>query len=111
MRQRNRARRRPSPTGGSGGGKRLSPIGPSEPARADWFRDTLKDKGIAPLIPGRTSRGKPIKHDKRRYRPRDRTKIMFGRLKNWRRVAPGYDRCPKVFLSTVAPAATVMFCR
>ncbi|TGD60049.1 IS4/IS5 family transposase, partial [Tabrizicola sp. WMC-M-20] len=33
---------------------------------ADWFRDALKDKGIKPCIPGRKSRGKPIKHDKRR---------------------------------------------
>jgi hypothetical protein len=34
---------------------------------------------------------------------------MFGRLQDWRRVATRYDRCPKVFLSAVALAATVMF--
>jgi transposase len=34
---------------------------------------------------------------------------MFGRLKDWRRVATRYDGCPKVFLSAVALAATVMF--
>jgi IS30 family transposase len=56
-------------------------------------------------IPGRKSRSKPIKYDKRR----NRIEIMFGRLKNWRRVATRYDRCPKVFLSAVALAATVMF--
>ena len=28
--------------------------------------------------------------------------IMFGRLKDWRRVATRYDRCPKVFLSVIA---------
>ncbi len=33
---------------------------------ADWFRDALKDKGIKPCIPSRKSRGKRIKHDKRR---------------------------------------------
>jgi IS5 family transposase len=76
---------------------------------ADWFRDALKDKGIRPCIPGRKSRGKPIKHDKRRYKRRNRIEIMFGRLKDWRRVATRYDRCPKVFLSAVALAATVMF--
>jgi len=54
---------------------------------ADWFRDALKDKGIKPCIPGRKSRGKPIKHDKRRYKRRNRIEIMFGRLKDWRRVA------------------------
>jgi len=54
---------------------------------ADWFRDALKDKGIKPCIPGRKSRGKPIKHDKLRYRRRNRIEIMFGRLKDWRCVA------------------------
>ncbi|WP_439525214.1 transposase, partial [Marivita sp.] len=50
-----------------------------------------------------------IKHDKRRYKRRNRIEIMFGRLKDWRRVATRYDRCPKVFLSAIALAATVMF--
>ena len=27
---------------------------------------------------------------------------MFGRLKDWWRVATRYDRCPKVFLSAIA---------
>ena len=34
---------------------------------------------------------------------------MFGRLKNWRRIATRYNRCPAVFLSAVALAATVIF--
>ena len=68
---------------------------------ADWFREALKDKGIRPCIPGRTSRGKAIRYDKRRYKRRNRIEIMFGRLKDWRRVATRYDRCPKVFLSLV----------
>ena len=34
---------------------------------------------------------------------------MFGRLKDWRRVATRYDSCPKVFFSAVPLAATVMF--
>lgn len=72
---------------------------------ADWLRYALKDKGIKPCIPGRKSRSKPVKYDKRR----NRIEIMFGRLKDWRRVATRYDRCPKVFLSAIALAATVMF--
>jgi transposase len=76
---------------------------------ADWFREALKDKGIRPCIPGRKSRGKPIKHDKRRYKRRNRIEIIFGRLKDWRRVATPYDRCPKVFISAVALAATIIF--
>ena len=76
---------------------------------AERFREALKDKGIEPCIPGRKSCDKPIKHDKRRYKRRNRIEIMFGRLKDWRRVAMRYDRCPKVFLSAIALAATAMF--
>ena len=76
---------------------------------ADWFRDALEDKGIQACIPGRTSRDKPVRYDKRRYKRRNRIEIMFGRLKDWRRIATRYDRCPKVFLSAIALAATVIF--
>lgn len=76
---------------------------------ADWFRDALKDRGIRPCIPGRKPRSRPVKYDKRRTKRRNRIEIMFARLKGWRRVATRYDRCPKVFLSAIALAATVMF--
>jgi transposase len=76
---------------------------------ADWFRDALEEKGITPCIPGRKYRTKPLKYDKRRYKSRNRIEIMFGRLKDWRRAAARYDRCPTVFLSAVALAATVLF--
>lgn len=35
--------------------------------------------------------------------------INAGQVKDWRRVATRYDRCPKVFLSAIALAAVVMF--
>jgi transposase len=76
---------------------------------ADWFRDALRDKGIRACIPGRKQRKTPVKYDKRRYKRRNRIEIMFGRLKDWRRVATRYDRCPKVFLSAIALAALVIF--
>jgi transposase len=76
---------------------------------ADWFRDALKDKGIRPCIPGQKQRKKTVKYDKRRYKRRNRIEIMFGRLKDWRRVATRYDRCPKVFLSAIALAALVIY--
>src|SRR6056297_2631680 len=76
---------------------------------ADWFREALQDKGIRACIPGRKQRKTPVKYDKRRYKRRYRIEIMFGRLKDWRRVATRYDRCPKVFLSAIALAATVIY--
>jgi transposase len=68
----------------------------------------LRNPHIKPCIPGSGSRGKPIKHDKRRYKRRNRIEIMFGPLRDWRRLATRYDRCPKVFLSAIALAATGM---
>ena len=76
---------------------------------ADWFREALKDKGIRACIPGRRQRKTTVKYDKRRYKRRNRIEIMFGRLKDWRRVATRYDRCPKVFLSAIALAAIVIY--
>jgi len=72
---------------------------------ADWFRDALKNKGIKVCIPGRKSRKKAVKYDKRRYKRRNRIEIMFGRLKDWRRVATRYDRCPETFFSAIMLAA------
>ncbi|MCR9070078.1 transposase, partial [Pseudophaeobacter sp.] len=43
------------------------------------------------------------------YRKRHKIENSFARLKDWRRVATRYDRCPKVFLSACALAAVVMF--
>lgn len=76
---------------------------------ADWIRKALQDRRIKACIPGRKSRKNTVKYDKRRYKRRNRIEIMFGRLKDWRRVATRYDRCPETYLSAIALAATVMF--
>ncbi|MEM6974543.1 MAG: transposase, partial [Pseudomonadota bacterium] len=76
---------------------------------ADWFRDALQDKGIKLCTLSRTPRGKVIRHHRHRYKRRNRIEIMFGRVKDRRRVATCDDRCPKVFLSAIARAATVIF--
>ena len=76
---------------------------------ADCSRDTLHAKGITRCIPGRISRIIPIRYDKRRYRSPSRIESMFSRLKDWRRVATHYDRCPTVFFSALA--ATAVFWR
>ncbi|VXD06344.1 hypothetical protein SPHINGOT1_660042 [Sphingomonas sp. T1] len=65
--------------------------------------DALEAKDIKPCIPGRRSRNEPVRYDKRRYRRR--IEIMFGRLKDWRRVATRYDRWPAVFFAAFALAA------
>lgn len=76
---------------------------------ADWFRNGLKDMKIEPCIPSRTSRKVVIPHDRSRYKIRHKIENMFGRLKDWRRIATRYDRCPELYLSAIARAATVLF--
>ena len=70
---------------------------------ADWFRETLQGKGIRVCIPGRSSRKGADTYDKRRQKPPNRIEILFGRLKDWRRVATRHDRCRET-----VPAATVI---
>lgn len=74
----------------------------------DTFKGSI-GRFLTPCIPGRKIRNKAVKYDKLRYKRRNRIEIMIGRLKDWRRVAIRYDRCPKAFFSAVALAATVIF--
>ncbi len=76
---------------------------------ADWFREALKDKGIRACIPGRKQRKTPVESNERRYKRRNRIESMFGRLRDWRRVATRYDRCPKVILSAIALIANLIY--
>ena len=73
------------------------------------FRDHLAARGIAPCIPSTRSRKVPIPHDASLYRQRYRIEVMFGRLKDWRRIAMRYDRCAHTFFSAITLAATVIF--
>ena len=76
---------------------------------ADWFRNALTARGIAPCIPSRANRTIKIDHDKSLYRQRHKVENMFGRLKDWRRIHTGYDRCAHKFMSAICIAATVIF--
>ncbi len=70
---------------------------------------SFERQGIKACIPGRKSSEKAVNYDKRRYKRRNRIEVMFGCLKDWRRVATRYDRCPKAFLYAIMLAATVLF--
>jgi transposase len=50
-----------------------------------------------------------LAYDKVLYRQRHKVEIMFGRLKDWRRIAMRYDRCAHTFFSAICIAATVTF--
>ncbi|WP_407672227.1 transposase, partial [Paracoccus sediminilitoris] len=49
---------------------------------ADWLRKALQDRGIKACIPGRKSRKKTVKYDKRRYKRRNRIEITTSLLES-----------------------------
>ena len=76
---------------------------------AAWFRKALLEKGITPCIPPKKNRKEPITYDKELYKQRHKIEIMFGRLKDWRRIAMRYDRCAHTFFSAICIAFSVIF--
>lgn len=74
---------------------------------ADRLRQDLRQRHIAPVIPGRANRKAPVRYDKRRYRDRHLIENAFCRLKNFRRVATRYDELARNFLSAVALATLI----
>jgi transposase len=75
----------------------------------DEIRDWLEEHGAEAVIPSKRNRKAPIPHDAALYKQRHRVEIMFGRLKDWRRVATRYDRCAHTFFSAICIAAVVIF--
>ena len=76
---------------------------------ADAIREELAKAEIEAVIPAKRNRKNPAPHDAEKYKWRNLIERLFSKLKNWRRVATRYDRCPTVFLSAIALAATVLF--
>jgi transposase len=76
---------------------------------SSYFRTELAARVIAPCTPSTRSRKVPIPHGATLYRQCNRIEIMFGRLKDWRRIATRYDRCAQKFFSAITLAATVIF--
>ncbi|PRX29380.1 putative transposase [Meinhardsimonia xiamenensis] len=76
---------------------------------ADWLREALQERRITPCIPPRGNRREPVPFDAGLYKRRNLVERMFGRLKDWRRIAMRYDRCTHTFMSAICIAATVTF--
>ncbi len=74
---------------------------------ADRLRDWLKVRRIEAVIPGRAARNVVYPLNHKAYRRRNIIERMFGRLKNWRRIATRYDRLAVNFLAAIALIATI----
>ncbi|MEH6758901.1 MAG: IS5 family transposase [Parasphingorhabdus sp.] len=76
---------------------------------SDWFRSALAERGITACIPPRSNRKVQHHYDKSLYKQRHKIENIFGRIKDWRRVATRYDRCAHTFFSAICIAATVCY--
>ena len=71
---------------------------------ADHHRCTLAGNNNLPVIPGRKTRTVPIAYDTALYQLRRRIEILFGKIKEHRRLAVRYDKRDCTFLGFIALA-------
>ena len=76
---------------------------------ANWFHDGLIGRGITPCIPPKKSRKFKHRFNRSMYKQRHKVENMFGRLKDWRRIATRYDRCAHTFFAAICIAAIVIW--
>lgn len=76
---------------------------------SDEYRAALRVKGITSCIPPRKGRKAPATYCKSTYKQRHKVENMFGRLKDWRRIATRYDRRADIFMAAITLAAIVIF--
>ena len=73
------------------------------------FRNALAARGIASCIPSTETRRKRLPYERRLYGKRHRIENLFGKLKDWHRIATHYDRYAHTFFSAICLATTVIF--
>ena len=89
--------------------------GPIRRLLADKAYDTnklrllLAEHGVEAVIPSIARRKPLIPHDPVLYRQRNLIERMFGRLKDFRRIATRYDRLAKNFHAAVCIAAAICY--
>jgi transposase len=76
---------------------------------SDDYRAALKAKGLTVCIPPRKGRTTPPTYCKTQYKQRHKVENMFGKLKDWRRIAMRYDRRADVFMAAITLAAIVIW--
>ncbi len=75
---------------------------------ADSLRKWLKAKSVEPVIPSSAARTVPYPLDRQAYKRRNLIERLFGKLKNWRRIATRYDRLANNYLAALALVSIVI---
>ena len=70
-------------------------------------RRWLKKRKIRAVIPSLVTRTFPFPLDRKAYKRRNVIERMWGRLKNWRRIATRYDRLARNYLAGLALVSAV----
>lgn len=76
---------------------------------SDAVRRKIEAKGAAPNIPPKANRVWKNCFSPYLYRNRNAIERMFGRLKDFRRIATRYDRLAQNFLAALCLAATISY--
>jgi len=76
---------------------------------SDAVRRKIESKGVAPNIPPKSNRRWKNCFSPFLYCDRNAIERMFGRIKDFRRVATRYDRLAPNFLAAICLAATVCY--
>jgi transposase len=71
----------------------------------DSLRKRLRSRRVKAVIPSTAARTVPYPLDRPAYRRRNLIERLFGRLKNWRRIATRYDRLARNYLAALALVA------
>ena len=69
----------------------------------------MRKRGTKPVIPSRRNRKVRYRYDKQIYKQRNRVERMFGRLKDYRRIATRFDRNVRNYMAAVCIAVTVIW--
>ena len=88
---------------------RLMPPSYVKPYDADHWRTCLLRQNIQPVIPSRENRIQPHAFDRKRYKDRNGIERMFGRLKDYRRIAMRYDKNADNFMAGLCLAALICY--
>jgi transposase len=67
----------------------------------DALRGDPIDRDICPVIPNKRNRAEPWPFDPVAYRQRNRVERLFGKLKQFRRVATRYEKLKAMFLGVI----------
>jgi len=85
--------------------EQFSLIQPYLPYRASDRRRKNDRRKIRPVISNKSNRKHPYPFNRKRYRGRNVVERMFGRLKDFRKVASRYDKTVENFLAGLCLAA------